>query len=262
MSDLFSLEGRRAFVTGGVKGLGFSMAKALALAGAEVVALDIDESEFADAQAATEELGANIAYRYCDVSNPREIQDLVGTYDDGTPLVLVNNAGLGSALPAIEVPLEEWPRIIDTNLYGVFLCSRYFGEIMIQHGTGSIINIASVYGSLGPDGRLYREGTSLPPYESPIYSASKGGVLGMTRALACAWARYGIRVNSISPGMFLTHQSRSITGDVAARLVDRTPLGRMGVPDDLAGAALFLASDASSFVTGHNLVVDGGWSAW
>ena len=262
MSDLFSLDGRRAIVTGGVKGLGFAMAQALAHAGAEVVALDVDDDGFAGARTAAAEAGADISYRHCDVSKPDDVREAASAYDDGTPLVLVNNAGVGNRLPVTEVPLEEWPRILDTNLYGVFLCSRYFGEIMLGHHDGSIINIASVYGFLGPDGRLYTEGTNPPPYESPIYSASKGGVLGMTRALACAWARQGVRVNAISPGMFLTYQSRAITGEVEARLSDRTPLGRIGVPEDLGGAVVFLASGASSFVTGHNLVVDGGWSAW
>jgi NAD(P)-dependent dehydrogenase (short-subunit alcohol dehydrogenase family) len=259
----FSLGGRRAIVTGGAKGLGLAMGLGLAEAGADVVVLDIEEADFDTAREAAGERGLTLTCRRCDVADGESVAECARQLDDGTPLVLVNNAGVGRGGSAVDISAEDWQWVLDVNLWGVFLCSREFGKIMIRQGRGAIVNIASVYGSLGADGRLYKKAPDDAPLESVHYHASKGGVVTLTRALACAWAQHGVRVNSISPGMFATAQSRPILNDeVIARLADRTPLGRLGEPDDLAGAAVFLASDASSFVTGHNLVVDGGWSAW
>jgi NAD(P)-dependent dehydrogenase (short-subunit alcohol dehydrogenase family) len=259
----FSLVGRRAVVTGGAKGLGLAIGLGLAEAGADVFVLDIEEADFESARAAALERDVSLTFVRCDVADSESVAECARQLDDGVPLVLVNNAGVGGRSSTVDVSAEDWQWIIDVNLWGVFLCSREFGKVMIKQGRGTIINIASVYGTLGADGRLYKKTPADEPLESVPYHASKGGVVALTRALACAWARHGVRVNSISPGMFVTAQSRPILNDeVIARLADRTPLGRIGEPEDLAGAAVFLASDASSFVTGHNLVVDGGWSAW
>jgi NAD(P)-dependent dehydrogenase (short-subunit alcohol dehydrogenase family) len=263
VTDRFRLDGRRAVVTGGVKGLGFAMACALGEAGAAVVLLDVDDEGWEAARADATERRLALDYMHCDVTDAAQVRECALRCDDGTPLVLVNNAGVGGRiLDALETPVEEWARTLDVNLSAVFSCSREFGRTMIAHRRGSIVNIASVYGVVGVDGRLYAHEDGRP-LENPAYAASKGGLVNLTRFLACAWARHGVRVNSISPGMFLTAQSRPVvTPEVEARLSERTPLGRLGDPDELGGAAVFLASDASSFVTGHNLVVDGGWTAW
>jgi NAD(P)-dependent dehydrogenase (short-subunit alcohol dehydrogenase family) len=261
--SLFSLEGRRAIVTGGAKGLGFGMACGLAEAGAEVVALDSDSEtlELAREQAAAR--GYDIAARRCDVSDLDAVAAAADELADHAGLVLVNNAGVGGVGPTVDVTREEWLRVHDVNLWGVFACAREFGRAMIAQGGGVIVNIASAYAALGCEGALYLKQPQDEPQECAAYNASKGGVLALTRALACSWARHGVRVNAISPGMMVTAQTRPLMNErVAARLAERTPLGRLGQPEDLVGAVVFLASDASAFVTGHNLAVDGGWTAW
>ena len=257
----FDLSGRRAIVTGGARGLGLGMGIGMAQAGAEVWALDILEDRFETARAEAGEAGVAIEFVECDVRSPEKVEEVAARSDDGTPLVLLNNAGIGERTPMTTLSYEEWSKVLDVNTYGVFVCSRAFGAIMLRHGGGSVINIASVYGFLGPDGRLYTFDDGGP--SSPAYCASKGGVISITRSLAAGWAARGVRVNSISPGMFITDQTTDIVDETGkAAILGRTPVARFGRPDDLVGAAIFLASDASSFVTGHNLVVDGGWSIW
>lgn len=256
----FQLDGRRAVVTGGVKGLGFAMACALGQAGAEVVVLDIDEDGFRSAHESGREQNVELTFIRCDVGDSDDVAQSARGLDDGMPLVLVNNAGIVGVSETTDLSAEEWQRVLDVNLWGVFLCAREFGKVMIKQGRGNIINVASVYGTLGSDAHLYRESDESELLDFAHYHASKGGVIALTRALACSWARHGIRVNAISPGMMMT---TPYLGEVVVRrLAARTPLGRLGQPEDVAGAAVFLASDASSFVTGTNLIVDGGWSAW
>ncbi len=259
--ERFDLSGRRAIVTGGARGLGLGMGIGIAQAGAEVWALDILEERFEVARAEAGEAGVSIEFLACDVRSPQQVEEVAARCDDGKPLVLLNNAGIGERTPMVSLSYEEWSKVVDVNTYGVFACARAFGAVMLRQGGGSVINIASVYGFLGPDARLYTFGDDGP--SSPAYCASKGGVIGITRSLAAGWAARGVRVNSISPGMFITDQTTDIVDETGkAAILGRTPMARFGRPDDLVGAAIFLASDASSFVTGHNLVVDGGWSIW
>ena len=259
--ELFDISGRRVIVTGGARGLGLAMGIGMAQAGAEVWALDILEERFEEARAEARDASVNIEFFGCDVTSPEQVGKVAARCDDGTPLVLVNNAGVGERSPMMELRYEEWSQVLDVNTYGVFVCARAFGAVMLSQGEGSIINIASVYGFLGPDPRMYSFYDGGP--SSAAYGASKGGVIAITRSLAAGWAPRGVRVNSISPGMFLTDQTTDIVDDTGkATILGRTPMARFGRPGDLIGAAIFLASDASSFVTGHNLVVDGGWSIW
>ena len=259
--DRFDLSGRRVIVTGGVRGLGLGMGIGVAQAGAEVWALDILEERFDVARAEAGQAGVDIEFIGCDVTSPEQVEEFASRCDDGKPLVLLNNAGIGERTPMRDLLYEEWSQVVDVNTYGVFVCARAFGAVMLRQGGGSIINIASVYGFLGPDARLYASHDGSP--SSAAYCASKGGVISITRSLAAGWAARGVRVNSISPGMFMTDQTTDIVDETGkAAILGRTPMARFGRPDDLIGAAVFLASDASSFVTGHNLVVDGGWSIW
>ena len=259
--ERFDLSGRRVVVTGGARGLGLGMGIGMAQAGAEVWALDILEDRFEAAREEAAEAGAAVEFFGCDVTDPGQVSEAAARCEDGAPLVLLNNAGIGERNPMEGLSYEEWSKVLDVNLHGMFLCARAFGAVMVRQGKGSIINVASVYGFLGPDSRLYTFNEGGP--SSPAYCASKGGVLALTRSLAAGWAQQGVRVNSISPGMFVTDQTTDIIDEAGrAAIIGRTPMARFGRPDDLVGAAIFLASDASSFITGHNLVIDGGWSIW
>lgn len=257
----FDLSGRRVVVTGGARGLGLGMGIGMAQAGADVWALDILEERFDDARAEAVRAGVDIEFVGCDVRDPERVEEVARRCNDGAPLALLNNAGVGERTPMTDLSYEEWSRVLDVNTYGLFVCARAFGAVMLSQGGGSIINIASVYGFLGPDARHYSFYDAGP--SSAAYCAAKGGVIGITRSLAAGWAARGVRVNAISPGMFATDQTADIFDEAGrAAVLDRTPMARFGRPDDLIGAAIFLASDASSFITGHNLVVDGGWSIW
>ncbi|MCY4369277.1 MAG: SDR family oxidoreductase [bacterium] len=259
--DRFDLSGRRVIVTGGARGLGLAMGMGMARAGAEVWALDILEERFEEARAEVADAGVAVEFVKCDVSRSEQVAELAARSDDRTPLVLLNNAGIGERTPMMDLSYEEWSRVMDVTSYGVFACARAFGAVMLKQGRGSIVNIASVHGFLGPDSSLYAFGGDGP--SSPAYCAAKGSVISLTRSLAAGWAAQGVRVNSISPGMFITDQTAGAFDEAGkAAVLRRTPMARFGRPDDLVGAAIFLASDASSFVTGHNLVVDGGWSIW
>jgi NAD(P)-dependent dehydrogenase (short-subunit alcohol dehydrogenase family) len=253
---MFRLDGRVAIVTGAAQGLGRAMAEGLAEAGASVVVYDLDVER---GEAAARELGALGPARYVrgSVTEPTAIEaaieETVGAF--GGLDILVNNAGLkgppGGHRPAQEMDLSAWQTVLDVNLTGVFLCCKAAYAPMVARGGGSIVNISSIYGL-----------TSALAPNSP-YNATKAGVLGLTRELAVEWARVGIRVNAIAPGFFTTESShaRGHFADPAlrARIERDTPLGRGADPAELKGTAIYLASAASSMVTGQTLVVDGGW---
>jgi NAD(P)-dependent dehydrogenase (short-subunit alcohol dehydrogenase family) len=255
VQELFDLSGKTAIVTGGGSGIGRQMAGALAELGANVVvcARNIERCE----QAATElaELGVRTLAVRCDVREPDEIRALVErtVSELGGVDVLVNDAGTAWGAPAEDTPLHGWQKVIDVNLTGLFLVSQAAARRMIEQGRGgAIVNIASVAALHGsPPGAM----------DAVAYSASKGGVVALTRDLACKWARYGIRVNSIAPGWFPTEMSQVMLDHFGDAFLTRIPLARFGGPDDLKGAVAFLASPAGAYVTGHTLVVDGGQSA-
>jgi len=258
--ELFDLTGRVAIVTGGAGLLGRQMSEALAEAGAALV---IASRTPATCQAWAGELrsrGAEAIALPVDVSRPEETHRLAqATLDHfGRLDILVNNA-MGRGTPALPEALtpEAWQTWVDIGLSGAFYCAQAAARPMLAQGKGVIINIGSVYGTGGVDVRIYPP--HVPVTATAAYGAIKGGLINLTRHLATAWATQGIRVNCLSPGGFPQPETDP---EFAANFQAKVPLDRMGNSTDLKGAVLYLASDASAYVTGHNLVVDGGWSAW
>ena len=244
----FDLTGKICIVTGGGRGIGRGMAEGLARHGATVVLSGRTQATLDEAAAA---IGGDCWGHPCDVSKEEDVVALLDAVlaRHGKVDVLVNNAGVDPIFKMIDrTSLEEWRHIIDINLTGLFLCCKYIGGAMKE--VGSVINVSSVAGHVG----LVR---SVP------YCASKGGAELMTKALAIDWASRGVRVNTLAPGWVdtdLTHQL--LTHEVhGQRMLAGTPLGRFATPRDMAGGVVFLASDASSFMTGQSLVIDGGWTA-
>ena len=252
--DLFNLAGRVAIVTGGSIGLGRQIAEGLAEMGANLVLCARKKERCQQAAEDLQQLGVKTLALGCDVKDPADIQQVVDAAFSqfGRIDVLVNNAGISWGAPVEEMRLEDWDKVIETNLTGTFLCAQAVGKVMIKQGRGKIINIASVAGLGGA-----------PPALSAIgYHASKGGVISFTKDLACKWAMHNIQVNAIAPGWFPTHMSSRVLEHNHELFLSQIPLHRFGNEHDLKGSAVFLASDGSDFVTGHVLVVDGGQSAW
>ena len=253
---LFDLTGKTAIVTGGGKGIGRQMAQGLAEAGANVVlcARQADRCEQAAAELA-EQFGVKALGLGCDVRDTEQVQAVVArtVTDFGTVDVLVNNAGVVWGATPEDMPLEGWQKVVDVNLTGVFLFSQAAGRVMIDGNGGSIVNIASVAGLQGGQPEIMN---AIP------YNTTKGGVIAFTRDLATKWARHGIRVNAIAPGWIPSDMANFVLDQHGDELVRHVPLGRFGGPEDLKGVVVFLASDASAYVTAHTLVVDGGQSAW
>jgi NAD(P)-dependent dehydrogenase (short-subunit alcohol dehydrogenase family) len=250
---LFDLSGRVAIVTGGAVGLGRQMAEGLAEMGANLVLCARKKERCEQAAAELQALGVATLALACDVTNPASIQEVVEATLSrfGRIDILVNNAGTSWGAPAEEMGLEQWNKVIATNLTGTFLCSQAVGKVMIRQKRGKIINIASVAGMAG----------SPPELQAIGYSASKGAVITFTRDLARKWAAHNIHVNAIAPGWFPTNMSGAVIERNRESLLKEIPLGRFGGEQDLKGAAVFLASAASDFVTGQVLVVDGGQTA-
>jgi gluconate 5-dehydrogenase len=247
--DLFRLDNQTAVVVGGAGGLGAAIARGLAEAGAAVAVADANAGgakQVADGLLAAGRRALAVAV---DVADAGSVEAMAGEVESrlGPVDVLVNSAGITHRSPAAEFPEAQWHRVIAVNLTGVFLASQAVGRRMIARRRGRVINIASIAGELGLPGTI-------------AYSASKGGVVQLTRALAVEWAPHNVRVNAIAPSWFSTNIGDLIhrEPDYEARAMRRVPMGRMGQPDELVGAALYLASDASAMVTGHILAVDGG----
>jgi NAD(P)-dependent dehydrogenase (short-subunit alcohol dehydrogenase family) len=270
MTDRFSLDGRVVAITGGAGLLGAQHAQAVVEAGGTPVLLDVDldgaEQRAAEAGGGAWALAADVT----DEASLEAARDAILERGDRLD-ALVNNAarnpkveggGLAAATRLERMPLAEWQRDLDVGLTGAFLCARVLGsEIARGDGGGAIVNIASDLALISPDQRLYRvEGA--PEDEQPVkpvtYSVVKAGIVGLTRWLATYWADRGVRVNAISPGGVAAGQPE----DFVERLAERIPLGRMARPDEYRAAMVFLLSDASSYMTGHNLVMDGGRTVW
>jgi NAD(P)-dependent dehydrogenase (short-subunit alcohol dehydrogenase family) len=264
VSELYDLKNNVAIVTGGTTGLGTQFAAALAECGVNLV---IGSRRFERCKKTCEDFKTNygvdaLAVKL-DVTQEEDVKSMVEKTVDyyGKINILVNNAGVLEIEDSVDINLSSWKRVIETNLSGVFLCCREVGKHMIRQNYGKIINIASGYGVRGRDWRNYvRPDLTNTTFS---YSASKGGVAMLTKDLAVNWARYNITVNAISPGIFITEMTEEFCGKYTIeKLGLRVPMGRLGGDDDLKGALVFLSSNASKYVTGHNLVVDGGWTVW
>jgi len=253
LAQLFRLDGRVAVVTGASSGMGVAFAETLAGAGARVVLAARREDMLNEVAARIRANGGAALAVRCDVAREEEIDALAlrSLQEFGRVDVLVNNAGFTTIVPAEQQSLADWRAHVDVMLTGSFLCAQRFGRHMLEAGRGSVINVASMLGVVG-SGQV----------RQAAYAAAKGGQVNLTRELAAQWARRGVRVNALAPGWFPTEMTGDMFADERAMkwLRNRTPMGRGGALAELAGPLLFLASDASSFVTGHVLVVDGGWT--
>lgn len=253
IKQLFDLSGRVAIVTGGSIGLGRQMAEGLAEAGANIVLCARKKERCEQAAEELQELGVKTLALGCDVKNADQVRDVVEktVSQFGRIDILVNNAGTSWGAPVEEMRLEHWNKVLETNLTGTFLFSQAAGKFMVPQRHGKIINIASVAGLQGAP----------PEFQAIGYHASKGGVIAFTKDLACKWGLHNIQVNAIAPGWFPTNMSQVVIERNRETFLKKIPLGRFGSDSDLKGAAVFLASSASDFVTGHVLVVDGGQTA-
>lgn len=268
--DKFSLEGKNAIITGGAGILGSHFCKGLADAGANIAIVDINGQ---GAKQLAEEIESVYNVKalgiYCDLTSEQSVKDMVAKVQSefGHINILHNNAaGKSSNLEEFFAPFEEydlaqWKEIMSTNIDSMFLVAKHVGKVMKKQGIGgSIIQTASIYGVMGPDNRIY-EGSYYMDREintPAIYSASKGSVVALTKYLATYWAKDGIRVNTITPGGTESGQNETFKKNYS----NRVPLGRMAKAEEMVGALIYLASDASSYVTGYNILVDGGLSAW
>lgn len=261
---MLSLAGKVAVITGALGLLGRAHCDAFAAAGAQVVAVDLD----GDACAAMPSAQLGVSADITSESSLEALRDAV--LDRFSRIdVLLNNAAINDVFADDEdsaqrsrfenYPLEMFERSMRVNVSGTFLACRIVGGAMAERGAGSIINVASTYGLVGPDQSIYRRADGTQSfYKSPAYPASKGAVVTFTKYLAAYWGARGVRVNCLCPGGVFNDQEAHFVGNYAAR----TPLGRMAMPEEIAAAAVFLAGDGASYMTGANLVVDGGWTAW
>lgn len=269
MKDLFSVKDKVAIVTGGMGQLGRQFCQALADRGARVVVMDRRIPADAAAQAFPQ-THASMLFVESDVTNRASLEQALAAIQSkwGAPEILVNNAGLDSppSAPASETgpfedyPESSWDMVMAVNMKGVFLCCQVFGGAMAKAGRGSIINISSIYGVVSPDQRIYefrrKDGNTF--FKPVAYSASKSGIINLTRYLSTYWAEKGVRVNTLTfAGVFNNQPQEFLKGYCA-----KVPLGRMANPDEYNGAILFLSSEASSYMTGSNMVLDGGFTAW
>jgi len=266
--NIFSLENKTVVVTGAAGLIGRAQCIALSKFGATVVACDIDLNK-------TKELLNDLNHKSfairLDVTNNHSIleaKEIVDSETDGVD-VLINNAAINDVFVEGESILEQsmfenyscdlWKKSLNVNVTGTFLCCQVFGSVMAEKRKGSIINVASTYGLVGPDQSIYTDDDGKQKFfKSPAYPTGKGAIINFTKYLAAYWGRKGIRVNTLSPGGVEDGQNEIFV----KKYSEKTMLGRMAKPEDYAGAVVYLASDASSYMTGANLIVDGGWTAW
>ena len=249
--DKFRVDGQVAVVTGGTKGLGRASAVALAEAGADIVAVSRKPDD--DMEKTVRGLGRRYAHIAADLTVREETKKIIpeAVKALGSPDILINNAGIIRRAPAAEYTDEDWDATVEIDLSAAFILSRDAGKIMLEKGRGKIVNIASIL--------AFQGGINVT-----AYAAAKHGIVGLTKALSNDWAKKGINVNTIAPSFFVTELTAPIKNDPvrSESITGRTPAGRWGEPEDLAGAVVFLSSPASDFVHGVTLPVDGGWLAW
>lgn len=252
--ELFDLSGKVSIVTGGGRGLGLAIAEGLAEAGSDIVICSRKEGNCKEAAQRITALGVEAAGVQCDITNPNDISRLrdftlekFGKID-----ILVNNSGATWGTPTEDYPLEGWKKVIDVNVTGTFLCSQIIGKAMITGGGGKIINVSSIFGGVGTISQVM---------DAIAYNTSKGAMDAFTKDLAVKWAKHHINVNAIAPAFIETDMSRVTMKKGGDHILFHVPMGRFGVPEDLKGAAVFLGSAASDYITGTVLFVDGGYRA-
>lgn len=256
MQHPMDLSGKIALVTGAGQGIGLAIAQQLARAGADIAIAEYNPDTGKRAAADIEQLGRRAISVKTNVASPDDVDQMAAAVIDhfGKVDILVNNAGIVENIPAEDITNDHWLRIMDVNVNGVFWCSRAIGRHMLERGQGTIVNIASMSGMIVNK-----------PQPQSSYNVSKAAVIMMTKSLAAEWAQRGVRVNSVSPGYIGTELVNDVlkqSDEWGAIWRDMTPLGHIGEPLDVANAVLFLASDASKFATGSNLVIDGGYTVW
>ena len=247
--DLFSLDGKVAAITGATRGIGRSMAIALAEAGSDIALLQRSK-EFLGVKEEIERLGRKCFIVNCDLENASEVSEAISSVVAyfGKLDILVNNAGIQRRSPAVDFAEEDWDAVMNVNLKTVWLLCQQAGRQMLKQGSGKIINMASLLS--------YQGGITVP-----AYAAAKGGVAQLTKALSNEWAAKGVNVNGIVPGYIATDMNEALINDNtrSRQIIERIPAGRWGQADDFKGAVVFLASDASAYIHGHLLAIDGGW---
>jgi sorbose reductase len=251
IEKLFDIKGRKALVTGAGRGIGKVLALTLAEAGCDVALFGLHHKNLEEVAVLVNKSGVRSLVLEGDVSRKSDVQKAFSAVAKGFGRldISVNNAGISMQTPVEEMPEPDWDRIMDINMKGVFLCSQEAAHLMIPRKSGSIINIGSISAR-----------TVNVPQKQAVYNTSKAGVVMLTQAMAVEWAPYGIRVNSISPGYMKTEMTLSSMSKLFPAWESLTPLGRLGEPEELRGALIYLASDASSYMIGHDLVVDGGYT--
>jgi NAD(P)-dependent dehydrogenase (short-subunit alcohol dehydrogenase family) len=251
---IFKIEGKTAIVTGASKGIGYGIAECLVKAGAKVMLASRDPREGERARNQLGQFGSHVDYVPTDVSVKDSVENLVSETlkNFGKTDILINNAAIINRGSLLELDEKSWDQVIDINLKGYFLCGQRVAKEMIKQGGGKIINVASIRSLLAAD-------------ERGCYASSKGGIAMLTKAMALEWSRFKINVNAIAPGYFTTQMVTNYfvkNPDAEQKVVDGIPMGRIGIPTDLDGLVLYLASSASDYMTGQIIYMDGGWSIW
>ncbi len=255
--DLFRLDGKRALITAGSRGLGFAMARALAEAGADLVLVSQNADNLRQARQQLEAVGRKVEVLTADLSRPAEVERMCtrALAECGPIHILVNNVGgRRENIAFLQQSTDDWQRLMDLNLTSTFVCTRLLGGPMVERRSGRVINIGSICGQIAVQG-----------IEGRHYETAKAAIHGFTRAIAADWARFGVTVNNIAPGGFMTDANRRWFRehpDLQQKLEAQIPMGRLGIPDEIGPLAVYLASDASRYMTGATLYLDGGRTLW
>jgi gluconate 5-dehydrogenase len=251
---LFDLSGKAAIVTGGGRGLGFGLAEGLAEAGCDLMLCSRKVANCEEAAGKLKQLDVNAVGKKCDITDSSDVAELrdAALKAFGRIDILINNSGAAWGAAVEDYPLEGWQKVINVNVTGTFLCSQIIGKSMIDEGHGKIINMSSIFGTVGAPSNVM---------DAIAYNTSKGAVEAFTKDLAVKWAKHNICVNSIAPSFIETDLTRETMEKGGRHILDLVPMGRFGVPEDLKGAAIFLSSAASDYITGTTIYVDGGYRA-